>query len=85
MNLTLHELSIGSSLQTPVGEDDVRRSDRWMETNTRELFALAKEALESRLLATKAALRCDECGTTGQHATEHCPFPTKHIPLFPDL
>jgi len=64
MNLDLHTLSIGWSLQRPIGDDDVRRRDMWMERHTDELFALAKEALTARALelaaTRKASLRCDE-------------------------
>lgn len=60
-----------------------------MERHTDDLFALAREALTTRALelaaTRKAALRCDECATTGDHSTADCRFPHKHVPLFPEL
>ena len=85
MNLTPHELSIGLSLQRPISKQDIQRREDWMNRFTPELFSLAKEALTNRESTRKASLRCDECGTTGDHATADCKFPTKHIPLFPEL
>ena len=84
MNLTLHDLSIGESLQSPISAQDIIRRDTWMILHTRELFSLAKEALTTRQERSKAALVCDECATTGSHSTENCPFPARHIPLFPE-
>ena len=91
MNLTTHELSIGLSLQRPISKQDIARRDEWMDHHTEELFSLAKEALMERArlehhrdLWKNAAIRCDECATTGQHSTAECPFPAKHIPLFPE-
>lgn len=84
MNLTLHDISIGESLQSPISAQDIIRRDAWMILHTRELFSLAKEALTTRQEQRKAALVCHECATTGQHATADCPFPHKHVPLFPE-
>ena len=84
MNLTIHELSIGLSLQRPISKQDLQRQVDWMERYMGEMFILAKEALVNREMERKAALRCDECATTGQHATADCPFPARHIPLFPE-
>ena len=81
MNLDLHTLSIGASLQRPISKQDIQRRDDWMDRHTNELFSLAKDALTTR----KAALRCAECATTGDHATADCPFPARHVPMFPEL
>ena len=83
MNLTIHELSIGLSLQRPISKQDLQRRDDWMDLHTDELFLLAKEALKGRSLLN-ASLWCDECATKG-HSTSECPFEHKHIPLFPEL
>jgi hypothetical protein len=83
--LDLHSLSIGLSLQRPISKQDIQRRDEWLDSHTMELFGLAKEALETRKLAAKVFCRCHECGSTGDHATADCPFPTKHVSLFPEL
>ena len=85
MNLTIHELSIGLSLQRPISKQDLQRRDDWMERYIGEMFILAKEALVNREMERKAALVCHECATTGQHDTASCPFPHRHVPLFPEL
>lgn len=83
MTLTLHELSIGASLQRPISKQDIARRDDWMDHHTDHLFSLAKEALLARDEKRKAARYCDECGRVGDHDSKDCPFPAKHIPLFP--
>ena len=85
MNLNLHDISIGESLQRPISAQDLIRRDAWMILHTSELFSLAKEALLNRESQRKASLVCHECATTGQHDTADCPFPARHIPLFPEL
>ena len=84
MNLTTHELSIGLSLQRPISKQDLQRQVDWMERYIGEMFILSKEALLNRESQRKASLVCHECATTGQHATADCPFPARHIPLFPE-
>ena len=84
MNLTIHELSIGLSLQRPISKQDLQRREDWMERYIGEMFILSKEALLNRESQRKASLVCHECATTGQHATADCPFPARHIPLFPE-
>lgn len=74
MTLTLHELSIGLSLQSPISQQDYHRRDEWMQSHIRELFDLAKEALLAREDRRKSALVCMECGKAGDHSTEKCPF-----------
>ena len=44
--LTLHELSIGESLNRPISKHDVIRRDEWMTKHTDELFRLAKIGAE---------------------------------------
>ena len=56
-----------------------------MERYIGEMFILAKEALVNREMERKADLWCDECATKGLHATTACPFPAKHVPMFPEL
>lgn len=82
MKLTLHELSIGHSLQRAISPQDLQRQHTWMQWHLEEMFALAKEALESR---ATALMVCTECGTKGQHDTSKCPFPARHIPLFSEF
>jgi len=84
MNLDLHTLSIGASLQRPISKQDIARRDEWMDRHTDELFSLAKEALAARVEAKKSFCFCDECGSRGDHNTADCPFPHKHLPLFPE-
>jgi hypothetical protein len=84
MNLTAHELSIGLSLQRPISKQDIQRREDWMERYIGEMFILSKEALINREFQRKASLVCHECATTGQHSTAECPFPHRHIPLFPE-
>ena len=81
MNLTLHELSIGSSLMRPISKQDNRRQTDWLDMHLPELFSLAKLQLTEQ---RRAALICSECASTGQHQTEDCPFP-KTPPLFPEM
>ena len=87
--LDLHTVSIGLSLQSPISIDDNCRRDQWMIRHTRELFALAKLGIIARDAEIeanrKASLRCDECASTGDHATADCPFPARHVPLFPEM
>ena len=44
--LTLHEISIGESLNHPISKHDVIRRDEWMDRHTDELFRLAKIGAE---------------------------------------
>lgn len=53
MKLTLHELSIGHSLQSPISTQDHQRRDEWMDSNTDELFRLAKIGAEYEIAVDK--------------------------------
>lgn len=64
MKLTLHELSIGHSLQRAISPQDLQRQYTWMQWHLEELFALAKKALEAEAKPCWSALNAGPRGST---------------------